>query len=189
MADNRIAGSTDLPLSVAGQVEAKEAARHMQTDHFATIYHPADEAAKETAQTFATALKAKPRAIAELADPNLGLLEGITAQDFAERYAKRFKQWEDDPLMLSPPEGEEMAEARSRIFAAVARLLKRSRGDETAVVLHTLGTGLLRCWLADCEGGAMWRLLESRPMVERYVFSDTMIRRLEAAAETEYARA
>lgn len=186
--ENRIAGAADLPLSDTGRAMVREDSQWAIHHRVATIYHPADEAAQATAAAFAETMKGRAKVAEDLADPHLGLLEGLTEQDFAERYSKRYKQWQDDPLSLSPPDGEHVQEARSRIFRAIARLLRRSRSDELAVVLHPIALGLLRCWASDLPPSELWRLLEDRPRVERYVFGMEMIAWLEEAAEPEYAR-
>jgi broad specificity phosphatase PhoE len=184
----RLVGAADLPLSEAGRAVVRDSTQRLRLDRLSTIYHPADEAATETSSILSTALNAKTRSVGDLADPDLGLLQGLTLQDFSERYAKRYKQWQEDILSLSPPEGEEMLEARSRLFSAITQVLKRSRGVEVGLVLHQLGVGLLRCWLADRPSSDIWPMIEQRPYVERYVFGVDMIPWLEAAAEAEYSR-
>lgn len=183
--EKRVHGSTDLPMSDAGRASVQSVAKHCELAAISSVYHPDDEAATETARIFAEALDARTRVVEELADPNLGLLEGLTDSVFADRYPRRYKQWEDDPLMLSPPEGEEFADARARIFAAVARILKRSKSDDVAIVLHPVGLGFLRCWLADLPARDLRAVLHDRPTVEQYALTGPMIQWLEeAAAET-----
>ena len=183
----RIYGSTDLPLSEAGRAALTDDVAHLEGSKAASVYHPADEAATETARAFAAALNAKARAVRELADPDLGILEGLTQQEFAERYSKRHKQWHEDPLSLSAPEGEDFSAARARVFEAVVRILRRSRSDEVVIVLHTLAAGFLKCWLADRPSSDLWRLMEARPRVERFAIEPEMVDALEAAATREAA--
>lgn len=183
----RIFGSTDLPLSAAGRAALADDIAHVEAGAAASVYHPGDEAAAETAAAFAAALKAKARVVPELADPHLGILEGMAQQEFAERYGKRHKQWHEDPLSLSAPEGEDFIAARARLFEAVARILRRSRSDEVVIVLHTLATGFLKCWLTDRPSADLWRLIEARPRVERFAIEPEMIDALEAAAHKEPA--
>jgi broad specificity phosphatase PhoE len=142
------------------------------------IAHPPDEAATETATELAAIAGAKTREVAELADPNLGLLEGLTVDDFAERYPTRGRQWQEDILSISPPEGEDIHAARVRVFRAIAGVLKRARSEETAIVLHPIALGLLRCYFCQRPASAMWKLLEKRPAVERYAMSRQVIRQL-----------
>ena len=129
-ADGRLRGSTDLPLSDAGRVAVQADLSQSALGRPSLIHHPPDDAATETARLCAARMGAKIKSADGLADPNLGLLEGLTRQEFAERFHTRFKQWDEDPLSLSPPEGEDVVDAADRLFNTVARILKRSRSDE-----------------------------------------------------------
>jgi broad specificity phosphatase PhoE len=187
--EGRLHGASDLPLSDLAREEL--AARVGTIDHaaFTTVYHPPAESAAETARAFAQRRRAKTKAIDDLADPNLGLLEGLLEEQFAERYTKRYKLWKNDPASLIPPEGEPIEDARTRIFAAVARLLRRARADEIAVVLQPIGLGLLHCRLADRPTTEMRQLLARRRPVERYVVPMSVIEMLPEPVETGAASA
>ncbi len=169
-AAGRIHGSTDLPLSDAGRTAIAAQLHRLAPVKAAIVHHANDEAATETAKMCAAALgsSVKPREVAELADPNLGLLEGLTEEEFAERFRSRHKQWRDDPMTLSAPEGEDMASAAERIFHAVAKIIQRARGEEVAIVLHDLGWAMLRCWLADRPLTDVRDMEDGGLMVERY---------------------
>lgn len=181
-ADARIHGATDLPLSDAGRSAIQTDLPLLAGAHPATIHSPPDEAAVETARLCAARIRAKTSAVDELSDPHLGLLEGLTTQEFEERFTSRFKQWEDDPVTVSPPEGEEVIQAADRLFKAVAKILKRSRSEEVGIVVHEIGLGLLRCWLAGRPLNDLRAMLINRPRVERYAISRELIDSLEQAA-------
>jgi broad specificity phosphatase PhoE len=183
--EGRMLGSADLPLGPDGQTMVADDAARWADVALGTIYHPADEAARETARAFARAARVKAKVLEELVDPDLGLLEGLKEREFADRHAKRYRQWEDDPLALIPPEGEPIAEARARLFLAVSRLLKRTRAGEVALVLHPIGLGMLRCWLADRPAAELRSALAEAPPVERYTIAPALIDRLREAAATE----
>src|SRR5262249_49785638 len=136
--EERMHGSTDLPLSEAGRAAVAADVQRMKTDRVAMVHHPNDEAATDTAQLAARKLGAKSKPVAELADPNLGLWEALQRSEFAERYPSRYRQWLEEPMVLTPPEGENLSEAAARILGALAHLLRRSRSEEVAVVLHPL---------------------------------------------------
>ena len=186
-AEGRLHGRSELPLSIDGRTSVTSDVTALDRRAISIVHHPPDEAAAETAQLAATVVKAKTKSDSALADPDLGVLEGITDQDFAERFAKRYKQWQDDPLSLSPPEGEDLSEARARIFTSIAKMIRRARADEVAVVLHALGLGLLRCWLADRPPADLWAMVKDRPRVERYAMSIEMADALDEVASTQYS--
>jgi broad specificity phosphatase PhoE len=85
----------------------------------------------------------------------------------------------DDPATLSPPEGEEMSTAADRLFRAVAKIIKRSRSEEIAIVLHDLGLAMLRCWLANRPLADMRDMLEPEPRIERFVLPLALVDELE----------
>lgn len=186
-AEGRLHGRSDLPLSIDGRSAVTAELAALTGRKVSTVYHPPDDAAAETAQIAARIVGAKTKSLPGLADADLGVLDGMTQKDFSERFPKRYKQYQEDPLSLSPPEGEDLAEARARLFAACARILRRSRSEEVAIVLHGLGLAFLRCWLADRPPSEAWEMLRDRPGVERYRMVDPMIGWLQAAATAAYS--
>jgi probable phosphoglycerate mutase len=184
--EGRLYGRSDLPLSIAGRASVAADVRAMAGRRMATVYHPPDDAASETAQILARAVGARAKSVTDLSEANLGVLEGMSTQAFAERFPKRYKQWQEDPLSLSAPDGEDVADARARLFAVAGRLLRRARSREVAMVLHPLSLGLLRCWLADRPPTEVWSLVRGRPRIERYLVGVEMIGWLDEAARAQY---
>ncbi len=180
--EGRIQGSTDLPATKEGLIAVREAFRQTRTEHIATVYHPDSEAALSTAKLVAAEIKAKTKKVANLSDPNLGVLEGLSLKAFPERFPKRFRQWKDDLLSLSPPDGEEIRKVRSRIFLTVAGVLKRSRSEEVGLVLPPIATGFLRCYLAERPLNELWSMQKSAPLIERYCLSMDQLHSLEGDA-------
>ncbi len=183
----RLHGTTSIPLSDGGRAALAEDTSRFVGASPAAIHHPSDEAATETAQAVAGSIGAKTRILEELADPNLGLLEGMLEERFARRQPKRYKQWQDDPLSLIPPEGEPIADARARLFLAIGKVLRKSRAREVGVVLHPIGFGLLSCWLSDIPAGELWRVIESGRSIQRYVVSAGVLDHLMDAATESMA--
>jgi len=178
----RLRGRSNLPLSEPGRAAVQHDLARPLGLAFKTVYHPPDDAATQTAHLAAAVCSARTRESQDLSEPDLGLLEGLTRRQFAERHPKRCKQWDDDPLALVPPEGEPLAEARARLLAEVARLVRRARAPELAIVLHPLALGMLRCWLADRPARELNRLLKDRPRIERYVITLATVRQMHETA-------
>ena len=185
--DHRLHGSTGLPMSDAGRAAINAEASRLAGASPSTIHHPPDEAATETAQIIAQEVGTKLKVNDDLADPDLGLLEGMLEQRFAEQHPKRYKQWEGDPLSFVPPEGEPFADARARIFLTLGKLLKKSRAAELGIVLHPIGFGLLRCWLAEKPSSDLMKMIESGRRVERYAMAPGVLERLVETARAELA--
>jgi broad specificity phosphatase PhoE len=184
--EGRLHGRSDLPLSIDGRTAVTADLPSLKGGRIASIFHPSDDAAIETAQIIAGASRGKAKSVADLADPDLGVLEGLTTQDFADRFSKRHKQWQDDPLSLTPPEGEPLVDARARLFGAISRLARRSRTDEIGIVLHPVALGLIRCWLAQRPAADLWSMVRTRPRIERYLLATELVGELEETAKAEY---
>lgn len=182
-AERRVHGSTDLPLSEVGRRAIIDELPRLASVRAAVVHHANDEAATDTANLCAERMHADTKVDDQLADPNLGLLEGLSQRDFEDRFPSRHRQWEDHLMTLAPPEGEPLPHAARRLFRTVSRILKRSRGEEAAIVMHDIGAGLLRAWLADRPLVDLWPLARNRPHVERYVVPKSMLPALERAAD------
>jgi probable phosphoglycerate mutase len=183
--ERRLAGSTDLPLSESGREAVLASIEQLNGVGVGSIHHAPDEASTTTAQLLAGPIGARTRANAALSDPDLGLLAGLSEQEFSERFPKRFREWQDDPLSLAPREGEPIVDARARIFAAVGKILRRSRREEVGIVMHPLGLGLLQCWFADEPAATLRTMLRDRQRIERYLVADAVIERLVRATKRE----
>lgn len=183
-ADGRVHGATDLPLSPAGQASISAIASVLKPKSLGVIYHSSDEASSDTAYIIAEAVGSKTKLIENLSEPDLGLIDGLTEKDFADRFPRRHKQWLEDPLSLSPPEGEPLVDARARIFEACAKILKRSKSDYPVIVLRPLALGFMRCWLSDRPASALWEIVRARPQIERYALTSEIVSWLEQAIAT-----
>lgn len=180
--DGRLRGSTDLPLDETGTGMAAAAADRLAGRRARLVVHPADEAATETARIIAQRLDARTRTIPDLADPALGLLEGMCVADFASRHPSRARLLDQQPLRFSPPEGEPFGHARRRILGGLSAALRRPRGPVVAV-LHPLALGLVRGWLDGDPDVRFRTLIDDRPAVEHHVLTSedvAAMRRIDA---------
>jgi len=182
--DGRLAGSTDLPMSSTGRASVAADVQRLAACRATVVHHPTDEAAVTTAELFASHFKIKKRGMAQLADADLGVFEGLTEQEVGSRYPRRSKLWRDDPLRLHPPQGEPVLDARARLLSTIVKILRRTKDEEVAVVLHPLNTALLQCWLANRPTEKLWDTLKSRPRIERYTIASGLLDDLEQLART-----
>ena len=181
-ADSRVHGATDLPLSPTGRASISAVASVLKPKSLGGIYHYSDEASTDSAHIIAEAVGSKTKMIQELSEPDLGLIDGLTEKDFADRFPRRHKQWLEDPLSLSPPEGEPLVDARARIFEACSKILKRSKSDHPVIVLRPLALGFMRCWLCDRSVTSLWDIVRARPLIERYALNSEIVSWLEEAS-------
>lgn len=181
-AEGRLYGGEDLPLSEAGRLatlEAIDRTASIERVRPRTIHHAPDEAAKETAGLIASRLKARRRVAHDLAEPELGVLAGLSVEELRERFERRARQWEEDPSELVPPEGEPFEHARRRVTSEACRILKRTRTDVLGMVMHDFAAGFLRSSLSGNPTGNPRRWMQGRPRIESWVVPANATERLQ----------
>jgi broad specificity phosphatase PhoE len=182
-AEGRVHGVTDLPMTDPGRAAVAADIAAFPPASLSTIHHAPDEACAETARMLAARTHGKTKAVKALIDPDMGLLEGLLAATFAERYPSRQRQFEEDVLTLEPPEGEPVAAARARILRGVLKIVRRARSEEIALVLGDYGVGFVRTWLSSRPASSLRELQQARPRIERYLVARPILDDLEAAID------
>jgi broad specificity phosphatase PhoE len=141
----RIQGSLELPLNERGQSQLEkvvDALRELPVE--AVLTGPCDPCrltAKRVADVLQISLKEKKG----LVNLDHGLWQGMSVGEVRRKFPKAFKQWEDAPETVCPPEGETIAEALERIAAALKKPLKKY--DTFAVVASEPLASLVSCTL------------------------------------------
>jgi broad specificity phosphatase PhoE len=67
-----------------------------------------------------------------------------------------YRQWQDNPWAVSPPEGELLEDACSRVEAALERLLRRHPTGRVAVVVPAPLDQIIRWLTAGEPPGDLW---------------------------------
>jgi broad specificity phosphatase PhoE len=146
--EERISGAVSLPLTA----EAIDAVRHLVDTldgQIAAVYrHAGDEACDETAKLIAQKFELRPRDNADLQEVNLGLWQGLTQEELRLRFPTAFDEWEENPLVVTPPDGEPLTDAIERIADAMKRIVRRNKELHIAIALRPLvlqiSAGVLR---------------------------------------------
>lgn len=136
--EGRIVGSASLPLTA----EAMDSIRHLVdslTSPLTCVYRPAsneacDQAAKIIAQKFDLRSRKQP----ELEEVHLGLWQGLSPDEVRSRFPTVYPQWEEQPLAVTPPDGEPLEAAIGRIRRGLGRILKRNKGQSVGLVLRPM---------------------------------------------------
>src|SRR5437870_6749298 len=105
-AEDRFAGSTDVPLADEGREQAERLARRLASEPLVAVYASPMQRAMETATIVARPHGLGPVARDGLREINHGRWEGLRRREVEERYADEYAAWEEDPLACSPEGGE-----------------------------------------------------------------------------------
>lgn len=156
----RLAGDMDLQINEAGRAEAATAANEIAGQSPKSVFCGTDEPAIETAAIIAASLGLKYKAIEELREMDLGLWEGLTEDQFRERFSRVHKAWHDDPNSVEPPNGEALPLVDARIEEGVHRVMKRRSVSPIVLVLGRLAYAATRCRYADGTHVHYWDYVE-----------------------------
>lgn len=162
----RVQGSADIPLSPVGREEVAEAVARADTTHLSAIWCAPDEASRETAKLVAEPADCRIRASEDLREVNLGLWEGSLASELTGRFAKAYRLWREDPLAVTPAEGEALADAQERLRRCLGRIVDKSGKGARAIVLRPLMMGLLKCSLTGEPASRLFEVMASQPQCE-----------------------
>jgi len=156
---HRIAGDTDLPLSAAGVVQANAHGPALGPFNPTAVYSGSEEAARQTASLIAKGLGLRTRSIAGLKEVSLGHWQGLSHEEFEDRFERVDKVWQSEPLAVTPPEGESLSEAETRLCAALQKLVKRKADDTLVIVLGPFACAVVRCRFASDGYERFWEMV------------------------------
>jgi len=155
--EGRIQGTLDIPLNEHGSREVEEIIRNVQKLGIEAIYCGPCQSACQTATALADALDLKLKKIDGLRDMNKGLWQGLLVEDVKRKQPKVFRQWQEQPEIICPPEGEMLSEAQERVEGALGKLLKKHREGTIALVAPEPLASVVHALLVDGQPGALWK--------------------------------
>ncbi|HEX4056635.1 MAG TPA: histidine phosphatase family protein [Tepidisphaeraceae bacterium] len=142
--EGRIVGNSSLPLTA----EAMDAIRHLldkAPSPINGVYRAAaNEACEQVSQMIARKHGIRPRDNRDLDEVRMGLWQGLFPEDIRTRFPTVFRQWEEQPLAVTPPDGEPLEAAIQRIRAALNRIARKSKGLTIAVALRPMAFQIAR---------------------------------------------
>ena len=153
----RIYGDLDVPLSAAGQDEARAVAELLRERPLSRVVSSGLSRAQFGAEAIGRA-RAKPLEVR--VDPrwreiSRGTWAGLTFQELEDRDPGAWERWSADPAEVRPPGGESLGDLLARVLPAARELVRECPGQEVAVVAHgwtlrTLVAAALGWDLAAC---------------------------------------
>ena len=163
----RIRGAVDIPLCAAGVAEAEHAARLLTGSPAIAIYTAEERCAVETGNIVGEALGLKPRAVPQLHNLDQGLWQGLLVEDIRRKQPRLYRQWQDNPWAVAPPDGELLEEACERVEGALEKLLRRHARGRVALVVPGPLDRIVRWIVAGESMGDLWaRDPDDEPVVE-----------------------
>jgi broad specificity phosphatase PhoE len=162
----RIQGSLDIPLNEQGMAEAAATAELLRDKSLEILYSPGTQPSLQTAEIIAKKLKLKRKKLDRLENLHLGLWEGMLVEDVRHKQPKVYRQWQEQPENVCPPDGEMLDAADDRIRAALTKLLKRHRDGIIGLILPEPLRSLARRFVSNEPLGDLWKAVSAHQCVE-----------------------
>ena len=163
----RIRGGVDLPLCPVGVAEAERTAALLTGSSAIALYTSEDLCAVETGRIVGRAMGLKPRSVPRLQNLDQGLWQGLLVEEIRRKQPRLYRQWQDNPWAVAPPEGELLEEACDRVDEALAKLLRRHAHGCVAIVVPEPLDRIVRWIVAGESMGDLWtRDPHGDPVVE-----------------------
>lgn len=154
----RILGTLDVPLCVAGREQVESSVEAIAAEAPQALYTSPCQSAEETASVLADALDLKVKTLDKLENLDHGLWQGMLVADVREKQPKVYRQWQEQPETVCPPEGETIMAATQRVAGVLKKLLKKHRDDVAiALVIPEPLASVVRHVVRQDELGDLWK--------------------------------
>jgi probable phosphoglycerate mutase len=153
----RIQGTLDIPLNEQGRQQVERMITELAPLRIDTVYCAESQPALETAEMVAEALEAKVKQLSNMQNLDHGLWQGMLIDEVRTKQPKVYRQWQEQPDCICPPEGEMLSAARTRVSAAVCKTLKKHKSGTIAIVAPEPLASLVRCCLGCGQLGNLWK--------------------------------
>jgi len=154
---SRIQGTLDIPLNDAGRKEAMQAAEAIRPYLPKALYCSPGSSADQTAELVGKVLDLKPKTLDQLQNVNLGLWQGLVVDEIRRKQPKVYKQWQEHPETVHPPEGETLAQVNERVEEVLTKLARKHRTGAIVLVAAEPLASMIRQRIEGNEMGDLWR--------------------------------
>ena len=160
----RLATRTPLPLNETGARQAVAWANALAGRELAAVYCGEEPNARETAKVLAERAEVRLKEISGLEEIDVGLWEGLTAEQVESRFPKLYKRWVEDPVSVCPPHGEPVGQACERVVEAVLRITRKHKGATVGIVLGPIALAATRSHLEHGRPDRLHQLKADQPI-------------------------
>jgi phosphoserine phosphatase len=159
----RVQGTLDVPLCEDGRQEVEKMVEELRGQPVTALYVSPCQSAAQTAEALGAALNLKVKKVDKLQNVDQGLWQGLLVDDVKAKQPRVYRQWQEQPETVCPPQGETLGLARQRVQAALAKLLKKHKADGLlAIVSPEPLASVIRNVLGQGEWGDLWHCANSK---------------------------
>jgi probable phosphoglycerate mutase len=160
----RIQGTLDIPLCEDGRRQVEAMIEELRAQPITAIFTSPSQAAEQTAEALGEAFDVKVKSLGSLQNLDHGLWQGMLVADVKAKQPRVYRQWQEQPETVCPPQGETVIDAEERLETAIAKLTKKYRAEGlVAVVLPEPAASVLRHVLRHDGLGDLWKCRNGAP--------------------------
>ncbi len=169
--EQRIQGHRDSPLTEHGRQQVEQLGRRLGSESFAALYCSDLRRAIESLRPLADAVGMKPVLDVRLRERNLGVLEGLTANEGKETQPEAWQGFKANDPDYRIPDGESSRMLHQRVREVVHELAARHPGQQVALMGHggTLNHVLRICLSLPLDAPRAFSTLNASVNVVDYV--------------------
>jgi probable phosphoglycerate mutase len=142
-ADDRFAGSVDVPLGPEGRIQVERLADRLAAAPLTTVYSSPLRRTVESASVVAAPHGLTPILMDGLREIDHGRWEGLRRTDVQARYPDEYAAWERDPFAVAPERGETGLQVLARALPLIHEIVRRHPNESVLVVSHKATNRLL----------------------------------------------
>lgn len=154
----RIQGTLDIPLSSGGQKQTSDVVHSLSGEPIEAIYSGPCQSAKHTAEALAAVIAVKSKTLEDLHNIDHGLWQGMLVSDVKSKQPRVYRQWQDNPETVCPPQGEALLAAKARVAGVLRKMIKKHKleGVIAIVTPEPLAT-VVRHVLCQDQLSELWK--------------------------------
>lgn len=135
-AEDRFAGSTDVPLGVEGRLQVELLGRRLTGESFSAVYGSPLQRAIETATVVARPHGLPVTVLDGLREIDHGRWEGLRHDEAEAMYPEEYAAWQHDPFDCAPTSGEAGKVVLERAVRAFRQIVEAHPAESVLVVSH-----------------------------------------------------
>ncbi|HEX2476852.1 MAG TPA: histidine phosphatase family protein [Lacipirellulaceae bacterium] len=158
----RVQGTLDIPLCEDGRQEVAAMIGQLRQQPISAVYSSPSQSAQQTADALAATLDLKVKTIDKFENLDHGLWQGMLVSDVKAKQPKVYRQWQEQPETVCPPQGETLSDAKERVQGALAKLMKKHKAEGLlALVVPEPLASVVRKVLRQDDWGDLWHCSEA----------------------------
>ena len=154
---HRIKGTLNLPLNEHGIAQVVQMIDELVGEKIDSIYTSPCQCCQQTADLLAKSRDMKAKTLKGLQNLNHGLWHGKRIEEVKQQQPKVYRQWQEHPETVCPPEGEPLADVQQRVETVLAKLIKKHKAGIVALVVPEPLTSVILSQLNASTLGDLWQ--------------------------------